>query len=301
MSNPVARLMEIVGVSCALLFGLNRDLGAKAGPPTGPLSAGQVRDDNGLQMNLVWCPSGAFMMGSPILEKDHDWDEAQVPVKLTKGFWLGKYEVTQAQWQRVMGTKPWHGKEQVKENDNCPATYVDKADALAFCRKWTDMERVGGRLPSGWRYTLPTEAQWEYACRAGTTTRFSFGDSDAQLGEYAWFNTNTFGERYPHEVGKKKPNPWGLYDIHGNVSEWCRDGRWDGNGNVIRGGGIDPEVRAIDANCLERGGYYDSDPRDCRSAARRGSGPGFLDGPPSPYFSLRSSRVGFRVVLEQGR
>ena len=106
-----------------------------------------------------------------------------------------------------------------------PVESVSWHEAMAFCEKLTQREREAGRLPEGYEYTLPTEAQWEYACRAGTTTRFSFGDSDSDLGDYGWYGGNSSYTTHP--VGEKLANPWGLYDMHGNVQEWCRD--WYGN------------------------------------------------------------------------
>jgi formylglycine-generating enzyme required for sulfatase activity len=225
------------------------------------------------------------------------WDEYQVTVTLTHGFWIGQYEVTQSQWKRVLETGPWKGKQDVHEGDDYPATYLDRDDALLFCRKLTEIEQRAGRLPRNWTYSLPTEAQWEYACRAGTSTRFSFGDDDADLGSYAWFAGNALetGERFPHKVGLKKANPWGLFDVHGNVSEWCRDGYLsDKNGYPVRIGGIDPLAPARDANGIDRGGSYDAGPMHCRSAARGGVGPAFLDGPPVPS---RFSNLGLRVAV----
>ena len=115
-------------------------------------------------------------MGSPKSEIGPAGTEHQVPVTLTHGYWLGRYEVTQLEWQTLMHTTPWQGKENVKEGDNYPVTFVSWDEANKFCEKLTETERRAGRLPAGWKYMLPTEAQWEYACRAGTTTRYSFGD-----------------------------------------------------------------------------------------------------------------------------
>ncbi len=163
--------------------------------------AGQTGDDNSLKTKLVWIPSGDFTMGSPKDEKDRSDDENQVQVTLSKGFWLGQHELTQAEWQRVMQTTPWSGKEHVKEGDDYPATYVSWDDAMKFCEKLTEQEHAAGRLPSDWRYTLPTEAQWEYACRAGTKSRFSFGDDESDLSDYTWWggivgNGNAKNEQY---------------------------------------------------------------------------------------------------------
>ena len=202
--------------------------------------AGQVRNDNDLKMKLVWCPPGEFVMGTPKSEKQRRKDEDQVGVTLTTGFWLGKYEVTQSEWKQVMKTEPWTGRALSKEGADYPATLVSWDDATEFCRKLTVRERQAGRLPDEWEYALPMEAQWEYACRARSKTRFSFGDDASKLGEYAWFFKNTWnaGEKYPHLVGQKKPNPWGLCDMHGNVWEWCRDVYfWK------LPGGRDPEVK----------------------------------------------------------
>ena len=225
---------------------------------------GDVRDDNGLKMKLVWCSPGFVTMEDiefvtePVAKKannPNDDDEVDpkdepdtrrtekiTPVKvfLTKGYWLGKYEVTQSEWKQVMQTEPWKGQDFTKEGVDFPATHVSWNDATDFCRKLTEQERKAGRLSKDWEYTLSTEAQWERACRARTTTKFDFGDDESKLGDYAWFHDNAgnVGEQYGHQVGQKKPNPWGLYDMHGNVSEWCRDVYIE-----ALPGGRDPEVK----------------------------------------------------------
>jgi formylglycine-generating enzyme required for sulfatase activity len=195
------------------------------GGPIQGTRAGQMRDDTAVRMALQWVPAGSFVMGSPIREKGRFPNEDQVHVTLTQGFWIGKYEVTQSQWQAMMRTSPWHGLHNVKEGKDFPATFVSWDDAVEFCRTLTKAEREAGRLPPGWEYTLPTEAQWEYACRAGTTTRFSFGDDEARLAKYAWYEANAkrVQETHAHRVGQKEPNAWGLCDMHGNVLEWCLD------------------------------------------------------------------------------
>jgi formylglycine-generating enzyme required for sulfatase activity len=187
--------------------------------------AGEERLFGELQIKFCWCPAGKFTMGSPADEAGRAGDEGHVDVTLTQGYWLGTYEVTQGQWKAVMGTTPWKGKTWVKEDSDCPALHVNWGDAMSFGQKLTEKEHSAGRLKRDWEYTLPTEAQWERACRAGTQTRYSFGDDTDELGRYAWFDDNAFeiGEKYPHEVAKKLPNAWGLYDMHGNVWEWCRD------------------------------------------------------------------------------
>jgi formylglycine-generating enzyme required for sulfatase activity len=246
-------------------------------------TAGQIRDDNPLKTRLVWIPPGDFTMGSPNHEADRGNDESQVHVSLTRGFWLGQHEVTQAEWRRLMATTPWSGKECVTEGDDYPATYVTWDEALRFCEIMTTEERAAGRLPEGWFYTMPTEAQWEYACRTGTTSRFSFGDSEGDLREYAWYSKNGWSadERYPHQVARKKANPWGLYDMHGNVWEWCRD--WY---TKELPGGTDPQGPPGSLPCVRRGGSWGSAAHDCRSASRE-----------TGDRSFANSVVGFRMAL----
>jgi formylglycine-generating enzyme required for sulfatase activity len=234
--------------------------------------AGQTRDDNGLKTKLVWIPPGDFTMGSPQDEKSRLNDETQVQVTLTKGFWLGQHEVTQSEWQRLVQTTPWSGKDNVKEGDDYPATYVSWDDAIKFCEKLTETERDAGRLPAGWKYTLPTEAQWEYACRAGSTSRYSFGDDESVLTEYGWFDKNAeyADEKYAHLVSQKKANSWGLYDMHGNVWESCRDVY-----AYELAGGTNPEVSAGGSRRVYRGGCWKGTDWECRSAIRGGSAPDF--------------------------
>jgi formylglycine-generating enzyme required for sulfatase activity len=142
-------------------------------------------------MVFHWCPPGTFTMGSSESElgifEFHPSDEDQVKVRLSKGFWLGETEVTQGQWLKLMGTSPWKEDSSLKEGSSYPATYISHDDAVAFVKKLTDQERHAGRLAAGWHYALPTEAQWEYACRAGTTTKYSFGNSESDLG--GWLDT----------------------------------------------------------------------------------------------------------------
>jgi formylglycine-generating enzyme required for sulfatase activity len=155
----------------------------------------------GLAMEMLWCKPGTFTMGSPKSEKDRDDDETQYAVTLTSGFYLGKHEVTQSQWKRVMGSNPsWF------KGADRPVETVPWHDANSFCEKLTERERKAGRLPAGMSYQLPTEAQWEYACRAGTKTAHAFGEVAGELhryGNYADRNTNFDGSSKAHDDGFK--------------------------------------------------------------------------------------------------
>jgi serine/threonine-protein kinase len=248
-------------------------------------SEGQWWDRNDLRMKFCWCPPGSFTMGSPKGEPERDLDgsEDQVPVTLSEGFWLGKYEVTQAQWTRLMDSRPWQGRYHAKEGDDYPATHITWTAAAQFCDKFTREERAAGRLPVDWVYRLPTEAQWEYACRARRTTRFCFGDDEARLGQYAWFITNAAeaGERYAHQVGLKGANDWRLHDMHGNVWEWCRD--WY---QTALPGGTNPEVTSETGRRALRGGDWGSHARSSRSADRN------VHDPDDPQHFM-----GFRVAI----
>ena len=193
-----------------------------------------------LSMEMLWVKPGTFEMGSPSSEKDRDDDETPHAVTLTQGFYLGKHEVTQAQWEKVMGSNPSHFK-----GGDRPVEKVSWTDVTSFCNKLTASERTAGRLPAGMTYQLPTEAQWEYACRGGTKTPFSFGD------ELTSDQANIRGgPRETTNVGQYAANPWGFHDMHGNVWEWCADrygiyptvaatdpvGPADGSSRVARGG-----------------------------------------------------------------
>jgi len=232
---------------------------------------------------FVWLPPGRFVMGSPDSEQDRYGDEGpQTVVTLTHGFYLCQHEVTQAEYQAVIGSNPSY----FTGDPNHPVENVTWYDATNYCAKLTAAERAAGRLPAGYVYRLPTEAEWEYACRAGTTNRFSFGDDPGytRLGEYAWYSANSGGQTHP--VGQKRPNGWGLYDMHGNVWEWCLD--WYGN---YPGGGVtDPKGPGSGSYRVVRGGSWGPGGRGCRSAFRGGYAPGD-----------RGSLFGFRAVLAPGQ
>ncbi|MDA1018482.1 MAG: SUMF1/EgtB/PvdO family nonheme iron enzyme, partial [Planctomycetota bacterium] len=236
------------------------------------LAAAETNDFvNSIGMKLVKIQPGEFQMGSLLSEKDRSNDEYQHRVRITKPYFLGSTEVTQQQWQAVMGTTPWKGKSYVKEGANFAATYVSWEDAQEFCRKLSLKE-------SGVTYRLPTEAEWEYACRAGSSTRFGYGDDESQLSDYAWWgglfgDGNAKEEKYAHEVGGKRPNAWGLYDMHGNVYEWCSD--WYDSDYYKTSPASDPKGPGSGRSRVLRGGGWDDLAWFCRSANRDRISPDF--------------------------
>jgi len=234
---------------------------------------------NSVGMKLVPIPAGEFQMGSPDSDKAALANEKpQHLVKITKPFYLSVYEVTQQQYEKVMGDRPWQGKKFVKEGPDYAATHVNWDDAVEFCRKLSEQEGV--------EYRLPTEAQWEYACRAGTTTVYSFGDDASKFGQYAWYdkNTSVVGEKYAHRVGQKLPNPWGLYDMHGNLREWVQD--WYDSEYYQSGEATDPKgPQEPRLNRVFRGGNWSGAAGSARSAYRGNI--------PSSY---HASGHGFRLV-----
>jgi len=264
---------------------------AAAGPAPGgtgvPRPAERLTLDLGTtNMEFILIPAGEFVMGSPEAERQQAIREAnarklktdtiptegpQHRVKITKPFFLGKYEVTQAQWLAVMGANP--AKLQNPMNPVEQVTWIDCQNFVARLN-----ERLG---PTGVKLALPTEAQWEYACRAGTTTRYNFGDNAAVLGEYAWLKDNSGGKTHP--VGRKRPNAWGLHDMHGNVSEWCND--WYAADYYGQSPPADPPGPAAGSGRVQRGGCWDVSPSQCRSAYRSRSAP-----------ARRYDGSGFRVL-----
>ena len=189
-------------------------------------------------------------MGSPKEEKERGANETQHKVTLSKGFYMGVYTVTQEQYQAVMGKNPSF----FKGEKNLPVETVSWDDCQEFIKKLRDKDKK--------LYRLPTEAEWEYSCRAGTTTAFYFGDDKGVLGQYAWFSDNS--DEKTHPVGQKKPNQWGLYDMHGNVHQWCQDvyGEYPQKDVVDPTGAEKSEFRVL------RGGSYGDHPMYCRSACR---------------------------------
>lgn len=236
---------------------------------------------------MVWIGPGTFMMGSPLFEYKRRGDELPHTVTISRGFWMGKYEITQEEYQALMGANPSVFTGDLKR----PVEYVTWNDATNYCGKLTVQERAAGRLPTGYVYRLPTEAEWEYACRVGTTTATAFGyrlsSTQANFdGNYPY----DYGAEGPYlgtttKVGSYAPNAWGLYDMHGNVWEWC----WDWYGSYPGGSVTDPKGPNTGSYHVYRGGSWFNYGESCRSAFRSGSWPDY-----------GNSDVGFRVVLAPG-
>jgi formylglycine-generating enzyme required for sulfatase activity len=200
------------------------------------------------------------------------------PVTLTREYWLGKYEVTQAEYASLTGKNPSH----FAGDTNRPVERLSCLDAEAYCAALTEREQRAGRLPPGYAYRLPTEAEWEYACRAGSTNRYSFGDDPSLAAEYAWTLENS--ESTTHPVGLKRPNSWGLYDMHGNVWEWCRD--WFAP--YAEAPAVDPVGVSTGKFKVFRGGGWNQEIQYARSGNR------FMMSPSNGIYF-----VGFRVALGQ--
>jgi formylglycine-generating enzyme required for sulfatase activity len=233
--------------------------------------------------NMVFIPPNTFTMGSPTNELDRDPNEGpQTRVTLSRGFWIGKFEVTQGEYVSVTATNP----SEFPGNLSRPISTVSWPEATNYCWLRTQQELATGQIPPGSRYRLPTEAEWECAARAGTSTRFSYGEDPTytSLTNNAWQNFED--GLIVHPVGQKLPNPWGLYDMMGNVFEWCQD--WLG---PLPGGTVtDPQGPASNPIGwkIMRGGAFDFGGPTCRSASRS-----FFGNHPA----LKDWNLGFRVVL----
>jgi len=305
-----------------------------------------INDPYGLNLTMKWCPAGTFTMGSPVTEEGRFNNEVQHEVKLTKGFWMGETEVTQGQWRRIMdgetiadlerkallddteymiGGKKQTIRASFKHKsgtlfggedtvDQLPVYWVSWYEAVRFCQRLTQREFEAGRLPDGYEYRLPTEAEWEYACRAGTSSALPNGknlnvlgvDKTYALDDIAWHSGNArlgkgssrkhvWGHKLPdgtilalvpQEVKGKRANNWGLYDMIGNMYEWCCDGAAD----YPSGTATDPMGGTTGECRIFRGGSWLSDVRRCRSAARGWDVP-----------DIRSFYLSFRVALASGR
>ena len=262
---------------------------ASAGPATRqrPLiegrAAGEETTIEGIR--LCWCPSGRFRMGSPPNEPGRRGDENPVDVTLSRGFWMAKFEATQGQWLRVLGRAPSPAPTvEFGLGDDVPIYWVNFPAAEHFCAQLTSNARRSGALADNQAFRLPTEAQWEYAARAGTTTVTGVGDTltlrQANIKGGA-------GKAVP--VGSYAPNPWGLCDMHGNIFEWCRD--WY---HSSLPGGVDPDLydrkglpnRDGSYSRVRRGGAWNDDASFCRAALRLRYEP-----------ERASDHIGFRVVV----
>lgn len=239
--------------------------------------------------NLVWIPPGTFTMGSPTNEVDRsDWEGPQTVVTISRGFWMGKYEVTQGDYLALMGSNPSYftTNNGFPYDLNRPVDQVSWFEATNYSAMLTEQERAAGRIATTSGYRLPTEAEWEYACRGWTSTRFSYGDDPGytSLTNYAWYYDNSGGETHP--VGQKLANSWGLYDMHGNVWEWCQDWYGDYAGRIA----VDPQGPPTGSLRVNRGGAWYNFAGYCRSADRDRTDP-----------ADRFTSLGFRVVLALGQ
>ena len=262
---------------------------------------------NAVTTNMVWIAPGTFVMGSPTNEAVRYSDETQHTVVLTKGFYMGKYAVTQREYLALMGINPSaftttdaYGSP-IPPDLNRPVEQVSWIDATNYCAHLTQQEQAAGRVPLGWVYRLPTESEREYACRAGTTTAFHYGDSlqggmanfwdnweyDASIGDISVTNPVVPWLSHTTTVGSYQPNAWGLYDVGGNVYEWCRD--WY-DGTYSSGSVTDPQGPVSGTTRVARGGAWLSRGRWCRSAFRQDSSP-----------SAIGDALGFRIVLAPGQ
>jgi len=259
-------------------------LGAKAGD--GRTIAG---------IRCCWCPPGRFVMGSPASEVGHRPDEAQVEVTHTRGFWMAKFEVTQGEWRRIVGAFPDRPPSaEFGEGDDFPAYWISYVAAEEFCARANALARRVDSLDANWEFRLPTEAQWEYACRAGTTTATAFGD---RLGrsQANFKGTPLNGGDDGPAVGRSTPvgrypaNAWDIHDMHGNQFEWCRD--WY---HSRLPGGADPDLSSVKGAAnrdgtysrVRRGGAWIEDGTVCRSAFRLRYEPERV-----------SDHIGFRVAV----
>ena len=254
----------------------------------------------GVKMKLMRIGAGKFVMGSPKTETDREDEEGpQREVTISRPFYMGIHEVTRSQWRAVMNTRPWdgdgmsyticrdanaaswfswNGETYDKSGASNPIIWITWDEASKFCEMLSKK--------TGKQVSLPTEAQWEYACRAGSKTAYSFGDDASKLGDYAWYCANTYkrGVIFSQAVGRKKPNAFGLYDMHGNVWEWCRD--WYAKNSYAKAKNVDPENTTETGSRVLRGGSWGYLPQVCRAAYRGWFTSGF-----------RSHDVGFRVVV----
>lgn len=217
----------------------------------------------GVKLEMVLIPAGKFMMGS-----DKGGEKPAHEVTITKPFYMGKFTVTQAQYQQVIGSNP----SKFKGAEN-PVDSISWEVAQKFCAKASEITKM--------TITLPTEAQWEYACRAGSKTAYYNGDTEADLEKAGWYSVNAKDTTHP--CGKKEPNAWGLYDMHGNIWQWCMD--WHDSTYYAKSPKEDPQGPESGATRVMRGGTYDTTAYGCRSAYRYSFEP-----------ARKFENMGFRVI-----
>ncbi len=283
--------LGVMGWGCQFGPPVNESFIPAETTPFDGIKTGEVKQV--ASITLCWCPPGQFTMGSPATEPERRPGENQVQVTLRRGFWMGKYEVTQGQWRQIVGK--FQGKYTAGEGADFPVYDINYREIEQFCQKLTQASHESGELPKSWEFRLPTEAQWEYACRAGTTTATSFGDTLSS--KQANFQGKPYngGEVGPTlgqtcRVGSYPANPWGFHDMQGNVFEWCRD--WH---HSKLPGGVDPDLywakatalmnRTGDYSRVRRGGCYADEGWPCRSAFRLRFEP-----------DRHHDHIGFRIV-----
>lgn len=267
-----------------LVRGLDRAVAIKTSPPIPAPTGDELVNAIGMRLRII--PAGEFLMGSPDSDADAPGNEKpQHVIRIRYPFYLGVYPVTQDEYEQVIGSRP----SRVTGDGPRPVESLSWFEAIEFCNSLSKSDSlrsyydIAGRKISilgGSGYRLPTEAEWEYACRAGTTTKWSCGDRVAQLPSFAWFRENS---KHTQLLGQKPPNPWGLYDMQGNVREWCWD--WYGPEYYRESPVEDPQGPARGSHRVDRGGGWSDDARMCRAAYRGWHQP-----------TSRSVDLGFRVA-----
>lgn len=311
-------------VVCCLSTSIPQDKTPPSKAPAAFTKYTETIPDSNVKFDMLPIPGGTYLQGSPDTEKDRNKDEGPQTKVEIKPFWMGKCEVTWDEYDIFRNSEETHPPEGEKGrlirfkiksltgdeitrptppytdmtfgygHDNYAVINASHFAAMEYCR-WLSAK-------TGKHYRLPTEAEWEYACRAGTTTRFSFGDDDSKLGEYAWYDANS--DSKPHPVGQKKPNPWGLYDMHGNVAEWCLDGYFADtyakrDPNKLHVNPMSLMTHARFPNVV-RGGSWVEEAKGLRSAARQASNKDWIrqdpQSPQSIWYLTDADFVGFRIV-----